>query len=374
MAFLKRCFCIITLLLFMSAAITVSCRWTSQDIAFAHPLSTSYATIMLKSDSALVTLSLHLDDLALAFHIDRNEDRIVSEDELRVATPRIHDFLRTHTQLQINGLPVTLEPLEDRLAKDAAGQEFLELTFHATSTTPVETVSFSINFFEVFGQQHTTLVKIVNGDHIQQAVLSLQLPSVQMNLEIHRPLLAQLGAFTSLGVHHILSGYDHLLFLFALLLVGGRLRSLVKIVTAFTIAHSVTLILAALQLISLPSRLVESGIALTIVYVAAENVFGTPTHRWRLTFFFGLIHGCGFAGVLRELGLPRQGLVASLLAFNVGIEIGQLAVVLLCVPLFRWLSAQRFSRPVTVALSLVIGAAAALWFIRRAFGLSLSLL
>ena len=129
-----------------------------------------------------------------------------------------------------------------------------------------------------------------------------------------------IGSFFLLGIEHILTGYDHLLFLLALILRGGNLWSLFKIITAFTIAHSITLALAALNIVMLPERLVEATIALSIAYVAAENLFmrKAVSHRWAVSFLFGLVHGFGFSNVLRELGLPKEGLLWSLLNFNLG--------------------------------------------------------
>jgi hypothetical protein len=163
-----------------------------------------------------------------------------------------------------------------------------------------------------------------------------------------------MAAFIRLGIEHIFLGYDHIMFLLALLLLGGRFWTLVKIVTAFTIAHSITLIAAALQWVSLPSRFIETGIALSIAYVAAENFWAKRAdHRWIITFLFGLVHGFGFANVLTQLGLPSKGLVASLLAFNVGVEAGQVAIVSVLFPVS------------SVILAFGLG-----WAIERSFDLS----
>src|SRR6185369_14875836 len=128
------------------------------------------------------------------------------------------------------------------------------------------------------------------------------------------------------GVEHILTGYDHLLFLFALMIGGGSAWSLVKIVTAFTLAHTLTLAAAALDLIVVPARIVESAIALSIAYVALENFFilqRSASKRWLVSLAFGLVHGFGFSAVLKELELPADGLAWSLLLFNLGVEAGQ---------------------------------------------------
>jgi hypothetical protein len=184
-------------------------------------------------------------------------------------------------------------------------------------------------------------------------------------------LPTQIGKFVKLGVEHIFLGYDHIMFLLALIVIGGRLRSLIKIVTAFTVAHSITLILAALQIVTLPPRVIESGIALSIAYVAAENfVVDQANHRWILTFMFGLVHGFGFANVLRDLGLPTRGLIPSLLAFNVGVEIGQICIVGVLFPVTLWIAQQTFRRKAVFVLSSVILFFGAAWFVERTFALS----
>jgi len=137
-----------------------------------------------------------------------------------------------------------------------------------------------------------------------------------------------------LGIEHILTGADHLVFLLGLILVGGSLRSLVGVVSAFTLAHSITLALAAFSIFAPSPRLVEPAIALSIAYVGIENLFVTDaSKRWRITFPFGLIHGFGFAGALREIALPRAQVPLALVSFNLGVEVGQLAVLSLALPL-----------------------------------------
>ena len=146
--------------------------------------------------------------------------------------------------------------------------------------------------------------------------------------------LAMAWSMLKLGIEHILTGADHLIFLLGLILVGGSLRSLVGVVSAFTLAHSITLALAAFSIFAPSPRLVEPAIALSIAYVGVENLFVTDaSKRWRITFPFGLIHGFGFAGALREIALPRAQVPIALVSFNLGVEIGQLAVLSLALPL-----------------------------------------
>jgi hypothetical protein len=172
--------------------------------------------------------------------------------------------------------------------------------------------------------------------------------------------------FFSLGVEHIWTGYDHLLFLLAVLLAGGGIWRLAGIVTSFTIAHSITLGAAATGLVTLPVEPVEAVIALSIVYVAAENLLGRGADRRALvTFAFGLIHGFGFASILAETGLPAGGILIPLLAFNLGVEAGQLAVVVVVVPLLAVLLRGPHADRIRMALSILIALAGAAWAIER---------
>jgi hydrogenase/urease accessory protein HupE len=187
------------------------------------------------------------------------------------------------------------------------------------------------------------------------------------------PPLPSFGRYLRLGVEHILTGYDHLLFLFGLLLVCRRFRTVATIVTCFTLAHSVTLALAALDVVSLPSRLVESLIAASIVFVGVENILRgeEPRGRWALTFAFGLIHGLGFASVLRGSGLGTFGtsIVAPLVGFNLGVEIGQLAVsAVLLAAIWCLRRVRAFARQGTRVASAAVAVAGLVWLFHRAFG------
>ncbi len=142
-------------------------------------------------------------------------------------------------------------------------------------------------------------------------------------------------------------------------------------ITSFTLAHSITLILAGLQIARLPSRFVECAIAATIVYVAAENLWRrAPAHRWRLTFGFGLVHGFGFANSLLAMGLPASGRVRCLLMFNVGVEVAQLLIVLALFPPLTLLARSRHAAGVRTAVSVAVGIVGMCWLVERAFGLS----
>jgi hydrogenase/urease accessory protein HupE len=176
------------------------------------------------------------------------------------------------------------------------------------------------------------VVLIGQGDHAPQALLDGT--NTMVTLSAPPPsLLSTIERYLVTGIEHIFLGYDHVAFLVAVVLWARRLLPVIKIVTAFTIAHSITLSLATLDVIVIPSSIVEPAIAASIVYVALENFFTRNIDgRWRVTFAFGLIHGFGFAGALREIGLPTNAVVTALAAFNIGVEIGQVAIVSIVLP------------------------------------------
>jgi len=172
-----------------------------------------------------------------------------------------------------------------------------------------------------------------------------------------------------MGVMHIFTGYDHLAFLLGVVLVGGSFKTIVKIVTSFTVAHSITLALAALGIVVLPSRIVESGIALSIMYIAVENLFFQKfDRRWIITFFFGLVHGFGFAAALSEIHLSRDLLATALFSFNVGVELGQVSIVALLLPALWYLRKQSYNTMVVRLASCVILALGGYWLWQRALG------
>ena len=175
-------------------------------------------------------------------------------------------------------------------------------------------------------------------------------------------------SFFKMGIEHILTGYDHLVFLFGLVLLRAKVKELVATVTAFTAAHSISLALAVLGILTPSSRIIEPAIALSIAYVGIENFFvKDASKRWRITFPFGLIHGFGFAGALQEVGLAKAQIPVALVTFNLGVEAGQLAVLALVVPLLVLLrDKQRWFDPTGIrVLSGAVAVAGGIWFVSR---------
>ena len=185
-----------------------------------------------------------------------------------------------------------------------------------------------------------------------------------------QPTTAVFSYYVKLGFQHIIpEGFDHILFVVGLYLLSPKLKTIIWQATAFTVAHTITLILSMKNLIVAPPDIVEPIIALSIVFIAVENLITSTLQPWRiaLVFAFGLVHGMGFASALNELGVPRDAFFSSLLSFNVGVELGQISVILLCYALFgRWFSEKEwYKMRVVTPMSLAIAAVAIFWTIQR---------
>ena len=210
------------------------------------------------------------------------------------------------------------------------------------------------------------LAQVFRNDRVDNLVLTPVSKNVAL---IDAPIGQQISSFIQLGIEHIWTGYDHILFLISLLMLGGKLRYLIKVVTAFSLSHSITLSLAVLNIVSVPSRWVEMAIALSIAYIAAENLWRKEPNqaRWQLAFMFGLIHGLGFSSALQELELPRNNLAVSLVSFSAGIEIGQISIVLLTYLCLSYLRKFPWDLTIRRLISAGVIVMSAIWFWERAF-------
>lgn len=351
-----------------AAAILLLCA-TVIPPAHAHWADQAVAEIIVARTQARLTLTLPTGPVAFA---DDNRDGLISEDEIRTHQQDLQRFLSAHIRLTDGREQGTLavEPaagVPSGLSLAPATHTTLLLTY--TWDTPLDALTIRYDLFVPGVSTASCLVTIVQGTQVRNVVFTPEHREASFDFT-QAVAWEPLPGFIALGVRHILTGYDHILFLLSLLMLGGSLRQLVKVVTAFTAAHSITLSLAVFNLVALPSRWVESAIALSIVYVAAENVWRrgvTIRQRWLVTFGFGLVHGLGFASVLREMQLPRANLAASLLGFNVGVEIGQIAIVVTAFAglemLRRWPEEPAFRRWVSAGAAVT----GLIWFIQRAF-------
>jgi len=384
--------------------------WLACAVALlGHNPDTSYVRVEIGEKSVKTRLTYDIFTLHAIVKLDDNLDQQVSRAELTRHLPAIQEFLRKHIWLQMG--PADEEGSLGEAAgfvwPPEVGEAIGAADYHTANglvifefVRPVETtpqqVALEFGCFDRLSSRHTVLgVFACRGEEYETTFSQFEpeftyvagneaaapppnasspgpepVPPSPTGQRTHQSLAERLWRFFKLGVEHIFLGYDHICFLIALLVVSN-FRDVVKIVTSFTIAHSITLILATLEVVSLPSRLVEVSIAATIIYVAIENLWVKDTgHRWWLTFCFGLVHGFGFASVLREMGLPKVGLVRCLLSFNLGVEAGQLAIALTLLPLALLLARWKHGRKVAIAISIALACFGLAWLIERACGLS----
>lgn len=246
----------------------------------------------------------------------------------------------------------------------------LEVIAHHDLSRVAGTIALRTTFHEFTDDSHRVMARLDQHGSTARLVFTFATPvHVLPGVLALAPLdpSGSVRTMFALGVEHIVTGWDHLVFLLCLLVPGGTLRSRAVMVTAFTVAHSLTLLLAALQVVTLPGRFVEAAIAVSIAYVAIDNmVHDGPRSRWPIAFGFGLVHGFGFAGVLPVQDLPMREFVSSVLAFNLGVEIGQLAIVAVAVPVIMLVARQqRRHRMLVRASSVAVCAIAAFWIVER---------
>ncbi|OFV92292.1 MAG: hypothetical protein A3G76_15390 [Acidobacteria bacterium RIFCSPLOWO2_12_FULL_65_11] len=334
--------------------------------ASAHPVPFSYLDLRLQTSSIDGVFVVHIFDAAHDLQVtpvDRLLDPALASEYARA----LIDLLAARLEVAADGRVLAMDWSGPEVLAD---RQSLRLTLSMRVDRAPGTVAVRAAMFP-YDPQHQTFVNIYEGDALTQAILDQGKPRVEYFAGTRQGVLAVIRKFVPAGVHHILIGPDHLLFLFGLLLLGGTLGQLALVVSGFTIAHSITLSLAALNLVTPSSRIIEPAIALSVVYVGADNLLvrdGRDVRAW-IAFAFGFIHGFGFASVLREMDLPARALGWSLFSFNVGVEIGQLLVVVLVASALGALRArsEAAGRQLVFAGSVVVVAAGAFWFVERVF-------
>jgi HupE / UreJ protein len=332
----------------------------------AHPLKVGLADISIEPLSVQIRLSVNLVELDLLMGLDRNLDARVEPQEIDDRRRDLVGYLADKVKVSAGGeaLHVEAGPLGIGRSSDGRPTFDARLTFRLPG--PLDgPLTIQCEPLTDLGPDHQTIATIFREGRHEQFVFQ---KGVAYQARARRGFLGEALQFLGLGIHHILIGYDHIAFLLALLLSGGGWKSLLAIVTSFTLAHSVTLSLAVLDVVTLPGRLVEVGIAFSVAYVALGNLLSPePRRRWLVSFFFGLVHGFGFAGILKDMALPRSGLLSSLLFFNLGVEVGQVLVISVMLPLLWMLRRSTVHRAVVRAGSLAIFAVGVLWLYQRAF-------
>lgn len=357
--------------------------------AWAHKPSDSYLSIVVDGQGRLSgRWDIALRDLDFAIGLDADGDGRITWGEVRARHAELAAYASARLQVQADGAACGLSIGPQQIDEHTDGAYTvmpLVLNCPGSSNAGPRTLTLTYTLFADIDPQHRGLLNLTSGGATRTAILGPQAPRQSFELTAAASRWQQLLDYGREGVWHIWIGFDHILFLLSLLLpavgfwaarrwapvqhFGQAFWDVLRIVTAFTVAHSITLSLAALGLISLPSRLVESCIAASVVLAALNNVWPLfHERRWMVAFGFGLIHGFGFASVLADLGLPQGALALALLGFNLGVEVGQLAIVAAFLPVAYALRRTLFyRRAVLLGGSLLIAAVAAAWFAERAF-------
>ena len=352
--------------------------------AQAHKPSDSYLTVNVAGDKVEGQWDIALRDLDFALNLDQDGNGQLTWDEVRSQHAAMAAYALGRLTLSNGGQPCIVTAGEQLIDNHTDGA-YTVLRFSAACPGKLEDLGVDYRLFAELDPQHKGLLKLVSEGVTSTAIFSPD--QSRQTLSVRAPSRwTQFADYVRHGVWHIWIGFDHILFLLSLLLPAVLIHKaseqaqtfraafvdVLKVVTAFTLAHSITLTLASLHVIALPSRWVETAIAASVVIAALNNIF--PLFRGRrphAAFAFGLLHGFGFASVLADLGLPQGALALSLAGFNVGVEIGQLAIVAVFLPLAYLGRNTWFYRQLMTSGSALIALVATVWLVERAFDMKL---
>lgn len=328
--------------------------------AWAHDPALSGIRVLLRANDVVITVSTHVARLRAAAGVTGG-----------MTNADIDRAIGARLRVRLDGADVA--PLPGHVINDASNDL---LTWQMIRPGDAQTVDVLSRLYADDASSRTVVTIMRDGQASDDVLLDAQHPDY-ITTRPADSFGALAGRYVRMGITHILSGPDHVLFVLGLLLLGQSLGAVLRTITAFTLAHSLTLGIAALGLFVPSSRIVEPLIALSIVAVAVENLRGRPTSRQRdyrplVAFAFGLVHGFGFAGALTDAGLTGRALWIALGAFNIGVEVGQSLIVIAAVPVITW-CARRYLpqwRRVVVVGSLAIAAIGGYWFVARALPVS----
>lgn len=351
-------------------------------LARAHKPSDSYLTLDAGQAVIAGRWDIALRDLDYTLGLDRDGDGSLTWGELRAHLAEVDGYAMPRLVVAADGAACTRRVKDHQVVTHSDGS-YVVIRFDLDCRHEPRALDLDYNLFFENDPQHRGLV------HLDAAGVTSALTFASDHRHGHVELgavsaasrSAQFRSIVRVGVHHIWEGYDHLLFLLALLLPSVLQRprfrpalwDVLRIVTAFTVAHSLTLSLAALDVVRLPARLTESAIAASVVVAAANNVVPILREdRWVAAFALGLLHGFGFSATLVDLGLPRSSLLLTLFGFNLGVEIGQIAIVAAFLPLaFAARKTLLYRRFVLVGGSTLIALVASVWLVERALEIKL---
>ena len=356
---------------------------------YAHAPGLSAATVRLGPNRLEASLGFSTADIAEVVELDRNHDGNVTADEMAEAAVELKEAAPGALEVRFNDQQV--QATNAACAFDDQQNVTVDLSLPAQPFTNLVIRSKWLALLPPGHRQFVSLQNL-NNEVLAERLLSANSDSISIQMDAPpaapsapqpKPVVAgpsnSFSGFLKLGVIHIWAGYDHLLFLFGLLIVTRTFKTSITIISCFTLAHSLTLAIATLGTFQVPSHIVEPLIAASIVYVGIENLFrgDDPKGRWLLTFCFGLIHGFGFASVLREhgVGAHGSGIAVPLLSFNLGVELGQIAIAAVVLPLLWLLRGKektlRIERWVP-ACSVLIALLGGYWLIERIWTFSRS--
>ena len=359
-----------------------------QSSAWAHKPSDSYLTMRgaTDSDDIAVRWDIALRDLDYVLEIDRDGNGELTWGEVRQRSEDIARYATAHLALTAGDRICAWETSAPMQLDKHSDGTYAVLSLMAKCERLQQGLKVKYSLLFDVDPTHRGLVQWIAPGGLASQPLVFSTDSAEQALQLQAPSAWKtLKQYVVEGVWHIWLGYDHILFLLSLLLPAVLMRAadhwepapslrrslleVLKVVTAFTLAHSITLSLAVLGFVSLPSRFVESTIAASVVFAALNNIRGSiEKKRWVMAFTFGLIHGFGFASALADLGLPQGALALALVGFNLGVELGQMVIVTAFVPLAFWLRTTGFYRRGLLPVgSIIIAIIATYWFVQRAF-------
>ncbi len=333
--------------------------------------SEGYSLIEVKNTGIAYQLQLDAVELSHAIGFQVDEEANAVPERLQSITSAnkvpIEEYLNTHIRMYVDSLPI--EGTITEIGMETINEKLFTILSisYALTKAPENLIVQYDAIFEESDPSHANMAKVIMGGKQQEFIFTYEVRELNIG---EMSAFTKIKQFFVLGLKHIFTGYDHILFVISLLIGAMKVRHILSLVTAFTIAHSMTLALATLEFVQLPGKFVESAIALSIVYVALKNIFNPDSkHAPWIAFAFGLIHGFGFAGILSELHLGKSHLATALISFNVGIEAGQLLIVSLVFPILLYLSKNfaRINKWVTPSISTAVLLFGFAWFIERAF-------
>jgi hydrogenase/urease accessory protein HupE len=357
--------------------ISIFCLLFQLNPCMAHPPGLSSADMTVKPDGLEAKIIFALQDIEAFVPMDRDLDAEVTMLERDEAKTDIVKFVTNELSLKLDGHEIKAN-LPGKVDFDNQNNVIVGLLFSGRAISNVKIESNFLNRLPPGHKQYVT-IRGLDGHELANKMLTQNAAFIEVPLnnraskvKIENTSSSTFVDFLKLGIEHILTGYDHLLFLFSLLVVTRSFWPAVQIITFFTIAHSITLALAGLNIVDIPSNIVEPLIAATIIYVGLENIFRadkvSTRSRCVLTFFFGLIHGFGFASVLREMGISsiETGILVPLFSFNLGVELGQITVASIALPALWWMQSQAALSPKIVPVgSILTCLAGSYWLLER---------